>query len=129
MLEGESYGLNNKGIFDLQTYPTPNKENLPFSCDSKKSEDVTINLKSGFYTNETTLKILNDTCDIFYSLNGSEPTYESLKWKASLKFKTNSIITLRRLSKNKLPSKSLHLTLIFDKKSNLPTFSIITPDK
>ena len=84
------------------------------------------NLESGFYDEYTTLVIRPEYTNtpLYYTLDGSTPTSNSMRFKDSLVIKNNSTIKARFIiDHHKSPIK--HLSLFIGENTTLPIVSIL----
>lgn len=95
-----------------------------------RSSEVTFSLPGGLYCTQqrVTLSAAGGE-DIYYTLDGSEPTPESQRYTGSIFFDSTTIIRARTLCKGKPAGLIRSVAYIFDPEGALPVLSFVTaPD-
>lgn len=129
---GVSMGRNPDGIGEwcLFNTPTPNESNNSSICFSGIEPQPILSLESGYYEGSQTVSInsFSENPAIRYTLNGDEPTINSMIYEGPLEINENTVLSVKVFSsENALPSQVLDRTFFIDDENhNLPVFSIIT---
>jgi len=126
--------------FDGETAGSENTlEPLKEGCASKRLADVSFSKPGGFYEDEIVLTLTHEDSDaqIYYTLDGSDPTTESILYEGEIKIpqKSNEATVIRaRAFKAGFPSSNIVTNSYFVEKGihtkyDIPVLSIVTdPD-
>lgn len=88
---------------------------------------------SGFYENEIQLQIIAtdpNTSVVHYTLDGTEPTVESVAYKTPLVLKKNTVLRFRAFSSShdSYPSRIISQVYLFDNELKLDVLSVVTDE-
>ena len=123
-----SYGREpDNGSWKFFGEPTPGMINnsIPSSI-LEYSGDVVSSLSPGFYNNSQTLYLSSQLIDevIYYTLDGSTPSRNSLIYEEPITLSETSVLKARSFESLKLPGKILVSTYFINEEHNLPTISL-----
>ena len=108
--------------------PTPGTLNNTMSTISTdKSNQIIASLESGFY-NEIqiiTLSTLNETEQIYYTLDGSRPGSNTNLYIGPITIENTTVLKARSIMEEKLPGEILTVTYFIDEQSYISTVSLI----
>lgn len=123
---GASYGRNENGYgFYYMENPTPASENINGTRSVTPLPEV--NHESGIYDGINSLKLdFYSAGDMFYTLDGSIPTRESIPLQGSIEIFQSSVIRLRAYEKGKFQSDVMTLSYIVNENHSLPVISLVT---
>jgi hypothetical protein len=128
---GISEGRSTDGGNDwcLFNEPSPYSSNNLSYCYEGITPSPSLTLESGWYSGDESVSCINDTegAITFYTTNGSVPTTNDLTFNQAINMSSNTIVSARSFSLNKLPSKIVDRTYIFEEDNHgLAVFSIHT---
>ncbi len=109
--------------------PSPDTSNAISSCYKGYGQSPTFSLKAGFYDAPQMLTISsNQMGQIFYTLDGSTPTFFSNFYSAPISISSNTIVKAIFIpdDANFLPNKPTVATYFINENVNLPVVSITT---
>jgi len=120
--------INNSENWGYFAIPTPGSINLtPISSDVVKSE-LQFSISEMFLKSRTLLGIsgagLNE--EIRYTLNGNEPTENSILFRGPIELTKNTVVRARVFKTGAIPGKINTRTYLFDAPPTLPVISIST---
>lgn len=125
-----SYGrdINNMSTWGYFEIPTPGKLNeTKIASDIVKSE-ISFSISETFLKSKSQLGIsgagINE--EIRYTLNGNEPTENSLLFRGPIELTKNTVVRARVFKTGAIPGKITTKTYIFDAKPTLPVVSVST---
>lgn len=115
-------GSNSRSIFINPSAGAAN--NNPFS---EKATTPWFDIESGFYNKSFDLRInYNKDSEVFYTLNGSEPTKNSIKYNGEIiPISTNTVLRARAFKENVIPSDISSRSYFFNETSSIGIVSII----
>ncbi len=124
-----SYGRNIKNLSEWLFYEksTPGNPNTTIGY-LAFSEPPQFSLDGGFYTGEQQISFQN-TKNIYYTLDGSEPQTNSSLYSSPIVIDTTTVIRARRIQTGFLPSKIVTQTFIINESFSLPVVSLSTDPK
>jgi hypothetical protein len=108
--------------------PTPNRVNSKIYTDLSRSKKPTFSLKSGFYKCEQIVELSSDG-EIYYTLDGSHPTKESLHYNSPIIIDKTTVIRAISIEDGKFQSLSSSQTYLIDENITLPVMSISMDEK
>ena len=120
-----SYGRGDYGFYYIKT-PTPLKKN---NLGTKEISYAPIFSKaSGVYNDVDEVKILLDALgDIYYTLDGSNPTTSSFKYNNGITLKETSVVKAASFENGKLKSEVVTSSYIINENHTLPVVSLTVP--
>ncbi len=127
---GRARGAKNQLVYFQEV--TPMKENsLFYSKELELSSIPLFSHKAGFYENPLNIKLYTSSNDeeIYYTLDGSEPTRQSIQYTKSIEVSKNTVIRARTYSADKLPSKIHTQSYFIDESFSLPVISLTSNPK
>lgn len=82
----------------------------------------------GFYQSQVSLTLSNNgsSGNIFYTLDGSEPTSSSHQYSSPIDISSTSVVRARVIGQNSIPSEIITCTYIMNENIRLPVISIST---
>ncbi|MDF2686335.1 MAG: hypothetical protein K0S55_1516 [Clostridia bacterium] len=124
-----SYGRNkNKSGFFYIENPTPQGENN----DGKRyiSGEPSVSADPGIYNNIDSLQVsLEAEGKMYYTLDGSIPTSESMLYKNALKLNSTAVLRVVSYEENKIKSNVLTCSYIINENHTIPVVSLVTDPK
>lgn len=111
--------------------PTPRTAPIGFSGDEPyRSSSVVFAPEGGLYkSSQSVVLSASDNEDIYYTLDGSDPTVHSLRYSTSITVDTTTIIRARTFAEGKPAGSIVSEVYIFNDEGTLPVLSFITePD-
>jgi hypothetical protein len=126
-----SYGRmwNDPLVIGYFNRPTPGKMNNIVVRGI--SPTPVFSVSGGFYTGEQTVEIsvTSQYAEIFYTLDGTEPTTASLRYNEPIIINSTSVLRVKSFEKGFLPGLTITQTYFIDEPMNLPVISLVTdPD-
>ncbi len=120
-----SYGVSPKGKF-IYMQPTPKAPNLGGLPVLKRSNPPKFSLKEGFYNSPQILSFedIGKRDKIYYTLDGSNPSKNSLLYSSPIKIDKTTVVRAVRYSENLFESKIVTKTYFIDENSTLPVVSL-----
>ncbi len=84
--------------------------------------------KAGFYTDSLTVRLFSDepNAQIFYTVDGSIPTKNALRYIKPIKINKNKVLRFRSFCLNKFPSEVVTKTYLVNVAYTLPILSLVT---
>ncbi|MFP4547858.1 MAG: CotH kinase family protein [Fidelibacterota bacterium] len=117
-------GSNSWYLFES---PTPGEPNIGEGVRelAKKPE---FNYAPGFYTGPITIELSTETdgADIYYTLDGSEPTDSSALYRDPVSLMETTVLKAKTIDPNAISSKRVTHTYFIDEHSTLPVISLST---
>ena len=127
-----SFGRNkdNSQQYAFFKKPTPNLPNVNGRILNKKASLVSCNISSGFY-NETQNIILksSDDAPIYYTLDGSEPSTKSFRYRESFNIDSSAVLRARIIKPGYMPDIILNKSIFINEKNTLNVVSLIVAPK
>lgn len=121
---GMSYGrLASLGGFFYMP-PSPKEENI--TGQRCISDAPTADTASGVYNDTASLTISLSGCgDLFYTLDSSDPTVNSIPYTAPIEITESTILRVINVEPDCIPSNSLTLSYILNENDTLPVVSLV----
>lgn len=124
-----SYGkAGDTGGFGFFYAPTPGEKNADTAC-AERAANPEFSLKGGLYEGSVTVKLLANSNEIRYTLDGSEPTEESNLYNGEMTFTENACLRARAFESGKLPSEAVTQTYLIGVPYTVPVVSLVTDEK
>lgn len=118
---------NSPQTLEFFMIPTPGKKNPDKGYDKLTTDRIEYSKAGGFYTGNISVNLSASAEDtIYYTVDGSEPTNESLLYSDDIIINKNTVVRARIIKNGFLPSPIYSQTYINSRKSDLPVVSIST---
>ncbi len=112
------------------TYPTPLEKNWSLSTQLNISNMPTISYQGGFYDTAITVSLDADYGSrIYYTTDGSYPTYGSTLYTEPLLIEKTTVVRAMSVKDEAFPSDRITHTFFVDEETTLPVISIATDGK
>lgn len=107
--------------------PTPNAPNGS-SCSEGIAQAPETSIPSGFYSSSvtTTLASATEDAEIYFTLDGSEPTPQSERYTSPLALSQTTVLRARAFREGQIPSPIGTYTYLIDEPVHLPILSLVT---
>ena len=110
--------------------PSPNKSNTGGLKLNSSVISIDFNLPSGFYKNPQLIELsCAMTGNIYYTLDGSEPSLKSPIYDEQIKIDSNTILRARLIQKGFIPNSISNRSYFINEKSTLSVISLIIDPK
>ncbi len=122
--------INNISEWLLYTTATPASANTTSGV-RNYSEEPVFSIAGGFYSNNVSVSLSTTygLANIYYTLDGSEPTESSTQFSTSLSISQTTVLRAKSFTSTTLPSKVFTNTYFINESSTFPVISLSTnPD-
>ena len=112
------------------TYPTPLQKNWSLSHEAVQADMPEVSREGGFYDAPVSIALMSkdDDAEIYYTTDGSYPTYGSTRYRDPIVIETTTVLRAMSVSDGLFPSKRITHTYFIDEETTLPTISIVTDE-
>jgi hypothetical protein len=124
-LSDVSYGRISDGTLPwIFQEPTPGSANTGKEIEDF-SDSVSVSLPGGFYPSAVSVELSAGTSDIYYTLDGSDPDSNSLKYSGPINISETTVLKAISTKKNHLPSPTTYESYFINEQTDLPVISLI----
>ena len=124
-----SYGRINDAslpwVFQEPSPGAPNKGNIP----QNYSDSVYVSLPGGFYPSPIDLELSAGTSDIYYTMDGNDPTASSSKYSGPLNISKTSVLKALSIKTGFSPSPVICQSYFINEETDLPVISLVSNPK
>ncbi len=111
------------------TYPTPLEKNWSVLETLVQSKPPTVSIPGGFYDAPVRVSLHADNADIYYTTDGSYPTYGSLRYTEPIAIDSTTVLRAMSVGDDgTFPSRRITHTYFMNEETTLPVISIVTDE-